>query len=124
VPRAKIQLGNQFAIDRRRAEPLSMQIVRQLQEAIETGHVARDSRLPSTRALARTLGVSRNTAIAAYEELAARGFVRSRRGAGLFACEPPGLAGFNMRAVMRDAQYPTRTLSLRDSDGNHIYIVY
>jgi hypothetical protein len=40
VPTAKIQLKGQFAIDRDRAEPLSLQIVHQLQEAIEAGRVA------------------------------------------------------------------------------------
>ena len=53
------------------AEPLSLQIVRQLQEAIETGSVAGGTQLPSTRLLARTLGVSRNTLLTAYDELAA-----------------------------------------------------
>jgi DNA-binding transcriptional regulator YhcF (GntR family) len=70
-------LKGQFALDRYRAEPLSLQIVRQVQEAIEAGRVARGTRLPSTRLLARTLGVSRNTVLTAYEELAAPG-LRSR----------------------------------------------
>jgi len=41
VSHVKIQLKGQFAIDHDRAEPLSLQIVRQLQEAIEAGRVAR-----------------------------------------------------------------------------------
>jgi GntR family transcriptional regulator / MocR family aminotransferase len=124
VPRAKIQLKGQFTLDRRRDEPLSLQIVGQLQEAIEAGRVARGTRLPSTRALARTLGVSRNTVIAAYEELLARGFVRTRRGAGIYAHAPTVVSGFSMKAVMRAAQFPSRTISLRDQDGNPLYISY
>jgi GntR family transcriptional regulator/MocR family aminotransferase len=78
VPLAKIQLKGQFAIKRDRAQPLSVQIVHQLQEAIESGRVTDGTQLPSTRSLARTLGVSRNTVLTAYDELAARGFIRSR----------------------------------------------
>jgi DNA-binding transcriptional regulator YhcF (GntR family) len=122
VPTAKIQLKGQFAINRDRAEPLSLQIVRQLQQAIEAGRVARGTRLPSTRSLARTLGVSRNTALTAYEELAARGFVRSRRGAGMYVFVPATVFGFDLRSVMRDAQYPSRTIAIRDEDGNPLYI--
>jgi GntR family transcriptional regulator/MocR family aminotransferase len=124
VPAAKIQLKGQFAIHRDRADPLSLQIVRQLQEAIEAGRVARGTRLPSTRSFARTLGVSRNTVLTAYEELAARGFVRSRRGAGMYVLEPGAVSGFDLRSVMRDAQYPLRTIALRDEDGNPLYISY
>lgn len=124
MPIAKIQLKGQFAIDRHRAEPLSLQIVRQLQEAIEAGRVARGTWLPSTRSLARRLGVSRNTVLTAYEELAARGFVQSRRGAGMFVFAPATFSGFDLRSVMHNAQYPSRTIALRDEDGNALYISY
>jgi GntR family transcriptional regulator / MocR family aminotransferase len=117
-------LKGQFALDRYRAEPLSLQIVRQVQEAIEAGRVARGTRLPSTRLLARTLGVSRNTVLTAYEELAARGFVRGRRGSGVYVFVPTAVSGFSLRSVMRDAQYPSRTTAFRDQDGNPIYISY
>jgi DNA-binding transcriptional regulator YhcF (GntR family) len=124
VPTAKIQLRGQFAIDRDRAEVLSLQIVHQLQEAIEAGRVARGTRLASTRSLARTLGVSRNTVLTAYEELAARGLVRSRRGAGMYVLVPAAVSGFDVRSIMRDAQYPSRTIALRDQDGNPLYLSY
>ena len=110
-----VQFGNPF-------ERLPAQIVRQVQEAIDAGHIAEGTRLPSSRSLARALGVSRNTVIAAYEELAARGFVRSRRGAAIYACVPPATHGFDLRRVTREAQYPSRWLVLRDEDGNSIYI--
>jgi DNA-binding transcriptional regulator YhcF (GntR family) len=124
VPTAKIQLKGQFAINRDRAEPLSLQIVRQLQEAIEAGRVARGTRLPSTRSLARTLGVSRNTVLTAYEELAARGFVRSRRGAGMYVFVPATVFAFDLRSLLRDAQYPSSTIVLHDPDGNPISVAY
>ena len=120
----KIQLGGQFTINRIRAEPLSLQIVRQLQEAIEEGRVAGGTQLPSTRSLARTLGVSRNTVLTAYDELAARGFVRSRRGAGMYVFVPTTVSRFDVRSVMRDAQYPSCTIVMHDPDGNPITVTY
>ena len=124
MPRSKIQLKGQFTLHRRGDEPLSRQIARQLLEAIEAGRIVRGTRLASTRALARWLGVSRNTVIAAYEELSSRGFVHSRRGAGIYAYPPAVVPRFNMKAVMHAAQFPSRTISLRDQDGNPLYITY
>jgi DNA-binding transcriptional regulator YhcF (GntR family) len=124
VPIAKIQLKGQFTLDRDLAEPLSLQLVHQLQEAIEAGLVASGTRLPSTRALARTLGISRNTVLTAYEELAARGFVRGRRGAGVYVFAPVPAIGVSVKSLMRDAQYPSRTSSFRDQDQNPLYINY
>jgi GntR family transcriptional regulator/MocR family aminotransferase len=124
VPSAKIQLKGRFAVDRDRSEPLSLQIVRQLQQAIEAGRVVRGTQLPSSRSLARTLGVSRNTVLSAYEELAARGFVRSRPGAAMFTSVPSAIQTPDLRGVMRDAQYPSRTIGIRDHDGNRLYISY
>ena len=118
----KIQLKGQFAIRRDSIDPLPLQIVRQLQEAIDAGRVVHGTRLPSTRSLARSLHVSRNTVLTAYEELAARGYVRSRPGAGMYVCLPAPLSGFDLKSVMRDAQYPLRTIGLRDQDGNAIYV--
>jgi GntR family transcriptional regulator / MocR family aminotransferase len=124
VPREKIQLRGQFAIRRDSAEPLWLQIVRHLQDAIESGGVFHGTRLPSTRSLARGLRVSRNTVLAAYAELAARGLVWSRRGAALYVSVPAGIAVFDPKRVMREAQYPARRIWLRDQDGNPISISY
>jgi GntR family transcriptional regulator/MocR family aminotransferase len=79
-------------------------------------------RLPSTRSLARTLGVSRNTVITAYEELVTRGLIRSRPGAGMYVFVPVGPSDFKLKAVMREAQYPSRTIALQDPDGNPLCV--
>jgi GntR family transcriptional regulator/MocR family aminotransferase len=56
-------------------------------DAIRAGRLRPGDRLPSTRALASSLGVHRNTAVAAYAELAAQGWTRSARGRGTFVSE-------------------------------------
>jgi hypothetical protein len=64
--------------------PLSMQ--RQLYEGLRHvilhGRLGAGTLLPSTRRLAKALGVSRNVVLFAYEELAAAGLVTSRTGSG------------------------------------------
>lgn len=115
---AKIQFRGQ--LDRARPEPLARQLVQRLREAIECGQLAHDARLPSTRALAQSLGVSRNTVLTAYEELAAVGIVRGRPGAGVFV--QFSIPRVDVRTVMREAQFPTRTVAIQDVDGNGIYV--
>jgi GntR family transcriptional regulator/MocR family aminotransferase len=64
---------------------------RQVQEAILSGALAPGTRLPSTRALAAELGVARATAVTAYEQLLAEGYLAARRGSGTFVA--PDLSG-------------------------------
>lgn len=63
---------------------LSVQIYRQLLEAVLDGLLRPGERLPPTRELALLLGVSRNTVAVAYEQLAAEGVLVGRIGAGSF----------------------------------------
>ncbi|QHC24160.1 aminotransferase class I/II-fold pyridoxal phosphate-dependent enzyme [Streptomyces sp. GS7] len=53
-----------------------------LRDAVRSGRLATGTRLPSGRALAADLGVSRGLVTEAYEQLTAEGYLRSRRGAG------------------------------------------
>src|SRR5258706_5448733 len=58
--------------------PLYRRVYHALKTAIRAGRLGPAARLPSTRALAQDLGVSRNTVMLAYEQLAAEGYVVSR----------------------------------------------
>jgi len=55
---------------------------RQLRSAIIEGRLRPGLRLPSTRSIAEYYGVSRNTAVAAYDLLLSEGYVVARRGSG------------------------------------------
>ncbi len=68
---------------------LSVQIYRQLLEAVLDGRLRSGERLPPTRELARRLEVSRNTVGVAYERLVAEGVLVGRVGAGSFVCSEP-----------------------------------
>lgn len=58
-----------------------------LREAVRSGRLAPGTRLPSSRDLARDLGVSRGLITEAYEQLTAEGYLRSGRGAGTWVGE-------------------------------------
>jgi GntR family transcriptional regulator/MocR family aminotransferase len=64
-------------------QPLSEQLERYLREAIRDGWLAAGARLPSSRALAGELGVSRGIVTSAYDQLAAEGYLDTRQGAAV-----------------------------------------
>src|SRR5437016_8281713 len=76
-------------LDRMAAEPLHQQLYRQIRDELISGSFSDgSSRLPSSRALAVDLGISRLTVNLAFEKLHAEGYLRSRVGSGTFAAYP------------------------------------
>lgn len=67
--------------------PLYRRLARSLSGAVERGSLATGTRLPSERALASRLGLSRGTVLAAYGLLAGDGLVVRRHGSGTFIAE-------------------------------------
>src|SRR5262245_50038028 len=59
--------------------PLHRRVYLALKAKIRDGGLGPSARVPSTRALARDLLVSRNTVMLAYEQLAAEGYLVSRQ---------------------------------------------
>ncbi|MGN6187542.1 MAG: PLP-dependent aminotransferase family protein [Conexibacter sp.] len=64
--------------------PLHQQLADGVRSLILTRQLGPATKLPSTRSLAETLDVSRNTVLTAFEELLAEGYLESRVGAGTF----------------------------------------
>ncbi len=73
-----------FYLDPDSTLSLQSQIRSLLIDAILTGKLPVEERLPSTRVLARQLGVSRNTVIAATQELVSEGYLISRERSGCY----------------------------------------
>lgn len=71
-------------LDRSAPGALTEQIVGIVRDAIATGELAAEEKLPPTRALAELAGVNHLTAARAYRQLAELGLVNSRVGAGTF----------------------------------------
>jgi GntR family transcriptional regulator/MocR family aminotransferase len=68
-------------LDRAAREPLSLQLESRLRDAVRRGALRAGTALPSTRALAAGLGVSRGLVVAAYAQLGAEGYLQLRRNA-------------------------------------------
>lgn len=62
---------------------------RALRDAIRSGRLAPGARLPSSRALAADLGISRGTVTAAFDQLVAEGYLTARHGSGTTVAELP-----------------------------------
>ncbi len=113
--------------DRRR--PFYLQLYNFLLHAILRGDLPPGFRLPSTRALARSLYVSRNTVLNAYEALAMEAFLSSKQGSGTFVRHsgreenyyPPAKA-IGVRRLLRDSHYPATASFFRDPEGNVLYL--
>jgi len=79
-----------FLPDRRSPVSLQDQIAKFFRDAIAAGRVPAGLRVTSSRQLAADFGISRTTAVAAYDRLIAEGWFVTRPGAGVFiAASPP-----------------------------------
>ncbi len=71
-------------LDREGTEALHKQLYYQLSQAILSRRLVAGTRLPSTRAMAADLAISRNTVITAFEQLLADGYIEGRIGDGTY----------------------------------------
>jgi GntR family transcriptional regulator/MocR family aminotransferase len=95
-------------LDRESPTPLAVQLAEQLRAAAGDGRLRSGDRLPSTRALAGELGVSRTVTAAAYEQLHAEGWIAGRHGSGTYiTTAPPGSLRTTPKAPRRDAVLET-----------------
>jgi DNA-binding transcriptional regulator YhcF (GntR family) len=110
-------------LERDSTRPMHRQIHEQIAAEIRSGAIRSGARLPSTRVLAALLGVSRNTVLTAYEELAAADMIASRVGSGV---QVTGnfVPRFNIDALARAAHFPARQVLIEDPDGNPLAVNY
>jgi GntR family transcriptional regulator/MocR family aminotransferase len=98
--------------------PLHRQIYGALREVILEGRVRAGMRLPSTRALAAELGVSRTTVVIAFDQLMSEGYITGRGGSGTFVADsiPDDLLRVRARSRSTARQpHSARTISRRGS---------
>ncbi len=72
----------EIMLDQNASAPLYRQLYERLRGSILSGQLEAGTRLPSTRVLASSLGVSRTTTALAYELLLLEGYIESRVGDG------------------------------------------
>jgi GntR family transcriptional regulator/MocR family aminotransferase len=115
-----------LSVDRDGPHTLGAQIEEQLRGAIRTGALRPGAQVPSTRDLARQLGISRRVAVEAYSQLAAEGYLSLRQGARPCVSEtaaaaqsapepaaPPLRPRFDFRPSVPDVSAFPRTAWLR-----------
>ena len=71
-------------LDRSSGQPIHRQIYDGLRRAILEARLSPGQRVPSTRALAEDLGVSRLPVLTAYDQLLHEGYLEGRTGSGTF----------------------------------------
>lgn len=84
-----------ITVDRAGDTPLAVQLADRLRTAAAAGQLRAGDRLPSTRALAERLAVSRTVTAAAYEQLGAEGWIVGRHGSGTYVTTTPPTAPRN-----------------------------
>jgi len=114
-----------FKIVRGSRASLHRQIYDTLRNAILSDALPPGSKLPSTRTLATTLQVSRNTVLLAYETLSMEGLLVGKTGSGTRVRRahpqlPPAKLPA-LRTILREAHYPNAAAAFCDPDGNPIY---
>ncbi|HTP40614.1 MAG TPA: PLP-dependent aminotransferase family protein [Steroidobacteraceae bacterium] len=90
MPQANVPpLWSSLALERDRGVSLQDQIVRFFRAAITDGRMRGGQRVASSRQLALDCGVSRTTAVEAYDRLVEEGYFVTRAGAGVFVADVP-----------------------------------
>jgi GntR family transcriptional regulator/MocR family aminotransferase len=77
-----------FRPDRAQMEPVYRQLRNYIRDLIAADRLPRGTKLPATRELATSLGLSRNTVAQAYDELIADGLLAAHVGQGTFVATP------------------------------------
>jgi GntR family transcriptional regulator / MocR family aminotransferase len=99
-------------LDRTAPGPLGVQLSGAIRALVVAGTLGRGDRLPSSRALAADLGVSRSVTEHAYEQLLAEGWLEGRRGSGTYVAAGGAGAATTPR---RPAPAPTAGLVRLDA---------
>jgi len=112
-------LWGSLSLDRQGELSLQSQVVAYFRQAIIEGRLRRGLRLPSSRQLARDHGISRTTAVEAYEQLIAEGYLFAQAGSGIFVSEripedfiPEG--GAQISRPSRERAMPSGDIDLMD----------
>ncbi len=125
-------------IDRRKSDPVYLQIVYQFINAIQRRLLEEGNKIPGSRVLSKELKVHRKTVMAALEELQAQGWIETRPNVGTFINKTeqkteksdipvfshpyPEHAGFTFRkSFILDAPYQKNKGTYRFTDGQPDY---
>lgn len=75
-----------IVLDSNAAQSLQQQLYEELRRAILGGRLPQGQRIPSSRSMAKSLGISRTTVTQSYEQLLSEGYLQTIVGSGTFVC--------------------------------------
>lgn len=103
---------------------LRHQIEQQLSRSIRDASLADNGRLPSSRRLAKFLGVSRGTVVEAYEALLEQALIIAVAGSGMRVFRPSArVPNFgNLKKTVAAVHYPAHVCIFEDPDGTALYL--
>ncbi len=82
----QVQMDLAIALESNTAIPLHQQLYEELRRAILMGRLLPRQRIPSTRSLSKSLGISRTTVTQSYEQLLCEGYLQTIGGSGTYVC--------------------------------------
>ncbi|HEY7127008.1 MAG TPA: PLP-dependent aminotransferase family protein [Ktedonobacterales bacterium] len=109
-----------LAVDGSLPAPLYRQLYDGLRRAILAGQLRPGVRLPSTRALAGELNLSRNTVMSAYLQLFAEGYLEGKVGAGTYVARSLPDEMLQAQAAAPPDARPRKTESRLSERGRHL----
>jgi DNA-binding FadR family transcriptional regulator len=125
----------EIPLDAANGNSLHRQVYFALRRSILAGRLAPGARLPSSRALARRLNLSRNTVLSAYEQLVSEGYLVARVDSGTRVARALPwtylselLAGMlanrggGFRKILQESLYPVRLAPFVDPAGNSLFL--
>jgi GntR family transcriptional regulator/MocR family aminotransferase len=75
-----------ISLDNNSPVPLHQQLYKEVRQAILNRRLLPKERIPSTRQLAKSLGISRTTVTQTYDQLLSEGYIEAIVGSGTFVC--------------------------------------
>ncbi len=102
-----------LTLDPHADSPLHQQLYEELRRAILQGRLPPRQRIPSTRGLAKLLGISRTTVVQSYDRLLSEGYLQTTVGSGTYICEqlPDDLLYAQPVSLQRSEVHPPIVLS-------------
>ena len=101
-------------VNTRSGVPMYVQLIEQIQHALEVGALSPGDSLPSVRELASELSIAPNTIVKTYNELQRMGLIESRAGKGTVVL---GTAEEILRAQQREALFERLRVLVRDASS-------
>lgn len=104
-----------FHVDRKDTKSLTQQVYEQIRMYILNGDLKINEKLPSTRELAASVGVSRNVVLEVYDQLVAEGYLLVRPKSGTYVAP-----GSSFKIKNQQEIEPTQTIEVESQSRNEI----